>query len=63
MRIRGREDPFLKIGETNVSSKKGVSAVVYSLRNINFEVQQGVALGIIGKNEEGKSTLIKSFPG
>lgn len=58
-KILKEEDPYLKIGATNDRTTKGNSNYVWALKDIDFKVEQGDVVGIIGKNGAGKSTLLK----
>jgi lipopolysaccharide transport system ATP-binding protein len=54
---RGLPDPFLKIGETDYGNREGET--IWALNDVSIAIQQGEALGIIGRNGAGKSTLLK----
>ena len=58
-KILHKEDPYLKVGEVNDRTSKGKSDYVWALKDINFKVEEGDVVGIIGRNGAGKSTLLK----
>ena len=54
-RIRGKEDPNMKLDKAGYNGNERFLA----LDDVSMQVEKGEALGIIGHNRAGKSTLLK----
>jgi len=58
-KVRGKADPYEKITGLNDRTVKAQGDYVWALNDINFEVNKGDIIGIIGRNGAGKSTFLK----
>ncbi len=56
-KARGKPNPLLKIGQEDHGNREG--EYLWALHDIDFSVEEGSVLGIIGRNGAGKSTLLK----
>lgn len=58
-RMRGKPNPYQRIGQINDRTQKADGDFVWALQDINLKIDEGEVVGIIGSNGAGKSTLLK----
>ncbi|MEN8906334.1 MAG: ABC transporter ATP-binding protein, partial [Clostridiales bacterium] len=57
------EKPIDRLKETFHPRRRKYNTNFYALKDVNFSVNEGDTIGIIGKNGSGKSTLLKLITG
>ncbi len=54
---------FLKVEQLNYKHMKGTPFEVHALRDVNFQVEKGEFIGLIGSSGAGKTTLVQLLTG
>jgi ABC-type polysaccharide/polyol phosphate transport system ATPase subunit len=59
--IKYERESIFKNRDSNDRATKGTSDYVWALQDINFEVERGEVLGIIGKNGAGSLLYLRYY--